>query len=231
MPRPRIKRRPRSLFRFLFKSAIAFLFISILLVLPLRWIPPVTSSFMLQSAFFGGVKPYAYQWRSFDAIAPSLAVAAIAGEDQRFPDHNGFDFQEIQNAVDEGRGASTISQQVAKNLYLWSGRNFVRKGLEAWFTVLIELLWSKQRILEVYLNIAQFGDRTFGAEAASQRFFGISANQLSTDESARLAAVLPGPEIYFVDNPSNTVLQRQYWIAQQMQQLGGVEYLNRLNGN
>ncbi|MGG6264839.1 monofunctional biosynthetic peptidoglycan transglycosylase [Leptolyngbya sp. AN03gr2] len=236
---PRLKSRRRftlkSIVLFLFKSAIVFLFISIALVLPLRWIPPITSSFMLQSAFFssGGLQPYSYQWRSFDQIAPSLALAAISAEDQRFPDHQGFDFQELQNAIGQGkageglRGASTITQQVAKNLYLWSGRNLLRKALEAWFTVLIERSWSKQRILEVYLNIAQFGDRTFGAEAASRRFFQINANQLNQEESALLAAVLPGPEIYFVDRPSATVLRRQAWILQQMEQLG-LDYLSRL---
>jgi monofunctional biosynthetic peptidoglycan transglycosylase len=191
---------------------------------------------MVQSALFGsgGLRPYSYQWQSYDKIAPSLALAAIAAEDQRFPDHKGFDLQELQDALEEGkageglRGASTISQQVAKNLYLWSGRNFVRKGLEAWFTVLIEWLWSKQRILEMYLNVAQFGDRVFGAEAASQRFLSINANQLSQEESALLAAVLPGPEIYFVDRPSSTVLSRQSWILQQMYQLGGTEYLRKI---
>lgn len=236
---PRFKSRRRftlgSIFRFLFKSAIVFFLVSIVIVLPLRWIPPITSSFMLQSALFSsnGLQPYRYQWRSFDQIAPSLALAAIAAEDQRFPDHHGFDFQELQGAIEQGkageglRGASTITQQVAKNLYLWSGRNLLRKALEAWFTVLIEWSWSKQRILEVYLNIAQFGDRTFGAEAASQRFFQINASQLNQEESALLAAVLPGPEIYFVDRPSATVLRRQDWILQQMQQLG-FDYLNRL---
>jgi monofunctional glycosyltransferase len=218
------------------KLAIALLFLSIALVLPLRWIPPITTSFMVQSVFMNGVQPYSYRWRSWEQIAPSLGVAAIAAEDQRFPDHHGFDLQEIQDAIEQRRagegvrGASTISQQVAKNLYLWSGQNFVRKGLEAWFTVLIELFWSKQRILEVYLNIAQFGTHVFGAEASSQRFFGISSSQLSAEECALLAAVLPGPEIYFVDRPSGTVLSRQSWILQQMYQLGGVEYLNRLQG-
>jgi monofunctional biosynthetic peptidoglycan transglycosylase len=233
---PRLRRKSRSLFSILAKTAIGFLLFSILLVLPLRWFSPVTTSFMLQSAVFGqgGVQSYSYQWRSFDKIAPTLPLAAIAGEDQRFPDHNGFDIEEIQTAIEQGqtenlRGASTISQQVAKNLYLWSGRSFVRKGLEAWLTVLIEFFWTKQRILEMYVNVAQFAPRTFGAEAASQSFFGIPASQLSVAESARLAAVLPGPEIYSVANPSNTVLRRQDWILQQMQQLGGVDYLNRLD--
>ena len=163
-----------------------------------------------------------------------MMLAAIAAEDQKFPTHHGFDLEAVQSALsdyEQGgslRGASTISQQVAKNLYLWPGRSLFRKGLEAWFTVLLETLWSKQRILEVYLNIAQFGDRLFGVEAASQQFFGIAANQLSAEEAALLAAVLPGPEIYQVDQPSTEVLGRQTWILEQMEQLGGVEYLKKL---
>ena len=158
----------------------------------------------------------------------------VAAEDQRFPDHIGFDFVEIQEALedqDEGkplRGASTLSQQVAKNLFLWSGRDWIRKGLEAWFTVLLELCWPKQRILEVYLNIAEFGEYTFGVEAASQRFFKKPAAQLSTREAARLAAVLPNPQRYRVDQPSAYVLKRQRWIEQQMRQLGGTVFLERL---
>jgi monofunctional biosynthetic peptidoglycan transglycosylase len=175
-----------------------------------------------------------YDWTSYTAISPHVALAVIAGEDQRFPDHQGFDFVEIQDALEdqeEGkplRGASTISQQVAKNLFLWSGRSFVRKGLEAWFTVLLELLWSKERILEVYLNIAEFGDYTFGVEAASRRFFNKPAARLTADEAVRLAAVLPNPLRYRVDKPSAYVLKRQRWIERQMGQLGGVAYLDRL---
>jgi monofunctional biosynthetic peptidoglycan transglycosylase len=178
-------------------------------------------------------RPYRYQWTDYDNISPNMALAAIAAEDQRFPSHRGFDLTELERAIEEYqqgealRGASTISQQVAKNLYLWSGQSFVRKGLEAWFTVLIEALWSKQRILEVYLNIAQFSNRTFGVEVASQQFFSKPAANLTADEAALLAAVLPGPEIYFVDAPSAQVWHRQGWILQQMAQLG-LGYLDGL---
>lgn len=214
---------------------IAAIVLSVLLVLPWRWLPPPTSSFMLQSlAADGQIGLYDYRWVNYANISPDMALAAIAAEDQRFPTHHGFDLEALNQAIEDHeqggdlRGASTISQQVAKNLYLWSGRSWVRKGLEAWFTVLIELLWSKQRILEIYLNIAQFGNRLYGAEAASQRFFGQPASQLTPDQAALLAAVLPGPELYQVEQPSPEVWQRQAWILQQMTQLGGVEYLQTL---
>ena len=224
--------------RGLWRATWIFVVGSLLLVLLLRWLPLPTSSVIVQNWVKAlwtakGVM-VRYDWTSYTAISPHVALAVIAGEDQRFPDHQGFDFVEIQDALEdqeEGkplRGASTISQQVAKNLFLWSGRSFVRKGLEAWFTVLLELLWSKERILEVYLNIAEFGDYTFGVEAASRRFFNKPAARLTADEAARLAAVLPNPLRYRVDKPSAYVLKRQRWIERQMGQLGGVAYLDRL---
>lgn len=163
-----------------------------------------------------------------------MALAAIAAEDQRFPEHHGFDLPALEQAIEDYRkgedlrGASTISQQVAKNLYLWSGRSLLRKAPEAWLTVWIEWLWDKQRVLEVYLNIAQFGDGVFGVEAASQQFFGVSAHDLTSEEAATLAAVLPAPELYTVNSPSLEVVQRQLWILQQMDQLGGLDYLERV---
>jgi monofunctional biosynthetic peptidoglycan transglycosylase len=234
----RRKRRSRRkglvcwLVRAIGQLTIVLILLSGLLVLPWRWLPPPTTSFMLQNLVTQS-RPYRYQWTDYDNISPNMALAAIAAEDQRFPSHRGFDLTELERAIEEYqqgealRGASTISQQVAKNLYLWSGQSFVRKGLEAWFTVLIEALWSKQRILEVYLNIAQFSNRTFGVEVASQQFFGKPAANLTADEAALLAAVLPGPEIYFVDAPSAQVWQRQGWILQQMAQLG-LGYLDGL---
>lgn len=212
---------------------IALLLFSILLILPWRWLPLPTSSFMLQSVF-QNQQAYQYRWTAYDQISPDMPLAAIAAEDQQFPTHNGFDWEALQQAItdyNQGsdlRGASTISQQVAKNLYLWSGRSLFRKALEAWFTVLIELLWDKQRILEVYLNIAQFSTQIFGVEAASQSFFAHPASQLTPDEAALLAAVLPGPELYQVDQPSLAVRDRQYWILRQMDQLGGISYLDTL---
>ena len=206
--------------------------LSALIVLLLRFVPPPTTSFMIQTAFRNGL--YAYRWQPYEQISPDMALAAIAAEDQRFPAHSGFDIDAINAAIRDAesganlRGASTITQQVAKNLFLWPGGGFVRKGIEAWLTVLIELFWDKQRILEVYLNVAQFSDRTFGVEAASQQFFQISAQDLTAQEAALLAAVLPGPELYSIDAPSWEVLDRQGWILSQMNQLGGEAYLQRL---
>ena len=206
--------------------------LSVLLVLLLRFVPPPTTSFMLQTAFRNGL--YTYHWQPYEQISPNVLLAAIAAEDQRFPVHSGFDVEAINAALRDAengaslRGASTITQQVAKNLFLWPGRSFVRKGLEAWLTALIELMWSKQRILQMYLNIAQFDDRTFGVEAASQQFFQISSQDLTPEEAALLAAVLPGPELYSVEAPSWEVLDRQGWILTQMNQLGGTAYLQQL---
>jgi monofunctional biosynthetic peptidoglycan transglycosylase len=155
----------------------------------------------------------------------------VAGEDQKFPFHHGFDFDSIQDAMDaadEGRrlrGASTISQQTAKNLFLWNGRSFVRKGLEAYFTVLIELTWPKQRILEVYLNIAELGDGIYGVGAASDAFFRMPPSRLGPAQAARLAAVLPSPRRFHADRPTAYVQARANWIQQQMAQLGGPGYL------
>lgn len=177
---------------------------------------------------------YVYQWTPYAAMDPALPLAVIAAEDQRFPNHYGFDLTEIQLALRDHlagkqlRGASTITQQVAKNLYLWPGRSLLRKGLEAWFTILLETLWSKRRILEVYLNIAQFGGGIFGVGAASEHYFGKPPAALTAEEAALLAAVLPGPAIYRVDRPSQYVRQRQQWILQHMRQLGGVRYLDKL---
>ncbi len=155
----------------------------------------------------------------------------IASEDQLFPFHGGFDLNSIREAVrasERGkrlRGASTISQQVAKNLFLWSGHSFIRKGLEAWFTVLIEALWPKERILEVYLNVIELGKGLYGVEAASNRYFHKDAAGLSSSEAALLAAVLPNPIRLRADNPSRYVLSRRDWILGQMRDLGGSSYL------
>lgn len=215
--------------------AIGTVGLSFLLVLPWRWLPPPTTSFMLQTYLSQQPRQsYLYRWVPYRNIAPNMALAAIAAEDQRFPEHHGFDLQALEQAIEDYqqgedlRGASTISQQVVKNLYLWPGRSLMRKAPEAWLTVWMEWLWGKQRILEVYLNIAQFGDGVFGVEAASQQFFGVSARDLTPEEAAALAAVLPAPELYAVNPPSPEVVQRQLWILQQMDQLGGLDYLERV---
>lgn len=173
-------------------------------------------------------------WTSYDNISKEAALAVLSSEDQAFPYHWGFDFDEIQDAIKENkyrkrpRGASTISQQVAKNVFLWNGRSYIRKGLEVYFTALIELVWGKKRILEVYLNVAETGPMTFGVEAASQRFYGHPANSLSRDEAARIAAVLPNPRQFSIKNPSNYTQRRTRQIARQMRALGGQKYVRSL---
>jgi monofunctional biosynthetic peptidoglycan transglycosylase len=210
---------------------------SVLATLLLRWIPPLFSALMVErhaGAIVSGQRYDAqYEWVGWRKISPAAPLAVIASEDQRFADHHGFDLDSIQDALEDRergrrlRGASTISQQVAKNMFLWPGRSFVRKGLEAYFTVLIEALWPKRRILEVYLNVAEFGDGLFGVEAASQRYFRKPAARLSADEAATLAAVLPNPHRLRAARPSAYVAERRDWILRQMDQLGGTGYIKQ----
>ncbi|NDL63562.1 monofunctional biosynthetic peptidoglycan transglycosylase [Acerihabitans arboris] len=175
-------------------------------------------------------------WVGMSDISPNMALAVIAAEDQKFPQHWGFDIDAIQAAAAHNersqrmRGASTISQQTAKNLLLWNGRSWARKGLEAGITLAMEGIWTKRRILTVYLNIAEFGEGTFGVEAAAQRYFRKPASRLSASEAALLAAVLPNPLRFRADAPSRYVQMRQQWIMRQMRQMGGEDYLreNRL---
>lgn len=227
---------PRWCWRVLWGFPLLVVAVTLLQVLALRFIDPPTSAFMLDrqwQAFRAGEADFAlrYDWVDWDALSPHLPIALVAAEDQRFPTHAGFDFEAIDKALESNarggrvRGASTISQQVAKNLFLWDGRSWLRKGAEAWYTVLIEALWPKQRILEVYANLAEFGDGIYGAEAAAQAFFGKPAKRLSAAESARLAAVLPSPKRYSVAAPGPYVQRRSAWIARQARNLGGPAYL------
>ncbi len=212
---------------------VAAVVASAFLVLGLRFLHPPVSALMVERrvASWSGDAPYhaRHSWVPLEDIAPCMGAAVMAGEDQKFPDHAGFDWESIQKAYDHNeksrrkRGASTISQQAAKNLFLWEGRSWTRKGLEAWFTLLMEAEWPKRRILEVYLNIVEFGDGIFGVEAASLTYFHKPAKQLRPSEAALLAAVLPNPHKYRVDAPSAFVRQRQGWILDQMSQMGGVE--------
>jgi monofunctional biosynthetic peptidoglycan transglycosylase len=208
-------------------------------VLAMRWLDPWTSAFILRDrsiALFSGDDSYrfSHQWVDWDQMSSQVKVAVIAAEDQTFTEHAGFDFKSMKNAWQQNqrgrkiRGGSTISQQVAKNLYLWPGASYLRKGIEAYLTVLIEVLWSKQRILEVYLNSAEFGKGVFGVEAASKRYFKKSAAKLTTSQAALLAAVLPAPKRYRVDKPSAYVRARQAWIIQQIAHLGGTKALQSL---
>jgi len=205
-----------------------------------RWINPPYSAFMAEAQIAAWANRdssyvFRYSWVDLSRISPNLPLAVVASEDQKFPEHWGFDVESIEKAYalnqhsHRVRGASTISQQVAKNLFLWSGRSYFRKGLEAYFTVLIEGCWPKRRILEIYLNIAEFGHGTYGAEAAAQRFFRKSAARLSRSDAAVLAAVLPNPVRFSAAAPSRYVQQRREWILGQMQALGGSEMLDEID--
>ncbi len=182
----------------------------------------------------GRSKPH-YQWVPWKEISPHMTIAVVAAEDQKFPHHWGFDLDAISNALEENRrrsrprGASTISQQVAKNLFLWPGRSYLRKGLEAYFTVFIELLWPKRRILEIYLNIAEFGPGVFGVGAASRAYFKKPPSKLLPGEAAILAAVLPNPRRLKAASPSDYVQQRAFQILRQMNRLGGPGFLKIIN--
>jgi monofunctional glycosyltransferase len=228
-----------ALFRYFGTAVLGWVVLTATPVLLLRWLPPLTSAFMVQArvaAWQARRHDYRtdFRWVSLEQISPHAAMAVIASEDQQFPYHAGFDFNSIREAVrasEHGkrlRGASTISQQVAKNLFLWSGHSYVRKALEAYFTVLIETLWPKERILEVYLNIAQFGDGIYGVQAAAARFWHEPALRLSSAEAASLAAVLPNPLRLHADRPSRYVIARRDWILAQMRDLGGAAYLHAL---
>ncbi|HEV2441879.1 MAG TPA: monofunctional biosynthetic peptidoglycan transglycosylase [Steroidobacteraceae bacterium] len=228
--------------RWLLLAIVAWLVLTVGPVLLLRWIPPVTSAYMLEArleALGTGERGYRtdYQWVSLERISPHAAMAVIASEDQTFPFNYGFDLQSIRGAVRAAqrgrrlRGASTISQQVARNLFLWPGRSFVRKGIEAYFTVLLEALWPKERILEVYLNVAQFGQGIYGVEAAAHRFYHEPAARLSASQAALLAAVLPNPVHWHVDRPGRFVAWKQQWILAQMRNLGGAAYLREVREN
>ncbi len=229
----------RWLLRIALALAVLALGLPVASILVLRWVPPPTSARMLQErtgALFtrGDGRRLSYDWVGWDAIAPPARLAVVAAEDQNFPHHAGFDREAIADALEAHqrgrrlRGASTISQQVAKNLFLWPGRSVLRKGLEAYLTVLIEALWPKRRILEVYLNIAEMGPGIYGVGAASRLHFDKPAARLSAYEAALLAAVLPSPRRMHPDRPSPYVRQRARWIMEQMEQLGGQAYLGGL---
>jgi monofunctional biosynthetic peptidoglycan transglycosylase len=229
----------RWLIRTLLALTVLAIGLPVASLLLLRWVPPPTSARMLQErtgALFkrgDGLRP-AYDWVGWAEIAPAARLAVVAAEDQNFPRHHGFDRKAIEAALEAHqrgsrlRGASTISQQVAKNLFLWPGRSILRKGIEAYLTVLIEALWPKRRILEVYLNVAEMGPGVYGVGAASRLYFHKPAAALTAREASLLAAVLPSPKRLHAERPSAYVQRRAAWIRGQMEQLGGRAYLARL---
>ncbi len=228
-----MKRRPwpARLARAALAVLASFAALSILAVALFRFVPVPVTAFMLHD----DEPARQHDWVPWERISREAALAVIAAEDQKFLEHDGFDFEAIDRALTDARrgrrlrGASTISQQVAKNLFLWPGKSWARKGLEAWFTLCIETLWPKRRILEVYLNSAEFGRGIWGVEAASRRYFGKPAARINRAEAALLAAVLPNPKRYRVANPGPFVRERQQWIMAQMRGLGGAGLLQGLD--
>ncbi len=223
-------RRARSWRRFFLWLLLLWLALTLGPVLVWRSLDPPLSAFMLHDwvkALLAHRANFTVKHRHVPLaqIALPMRAAVVAAEDQRFLTHHGFDFRAIQAALNEARrsgevsrGGSTLTQQLAKNLFLWSDRQWLRKGLEAWYTLLLEATWTKPRILEVYLNVVQFGDGIYGVEAASRTFFGHPAASLSSPEAALLAAVLPNPLVYKVEAPTAYVRARQRWILGQMGQ-------------
>ncbi len=217
-------------------GAGAFVLTTVMLAAMYRFVnPPITPIMLIN--YVGAEEGKARMikhWRSYEALPPKALLAIIAAEDQRFPEHYGFDAAAIRKAIQEHkdgerlRGGSTLSQQTAKNVFLWPGRSWLRKGLEAYFTVLVEALWGKRRILEVYANVVEFGPGIYGLEAAAQTYFHKEARGLNEQQAALLAAVLPSPRRYSPLRPTSFLRQRQAWIVRQMRNLGGVDYLDKL---
>ena len=233
-----LRRFLRLLWRLLWRGALGFVVLSVALVLLFRFVPPPGSMVMVERKVQSWINSEPVdiqrQWRSWENLSNNAKLAVIAAEDQRFPQHRGFDFVEMRRAWEASRdgerlrGASTLSQQTAKNVFLWSGRSWVRKGLEAWFTLLIETLWGKQRILEVYLNVAEWDTGVFGLEAAANHYFGASGSALTERQASLLAAILPNPRNRSASRPDAQVERRSQWIRQQMRNLGGTSFLERL---
>ncbi|PKA82976.1 monofunctional biosynthetic peptidoglycan transglycosylase [Ulvibacter sp. MAR_2010_11] len=217
----------KRFFKFTLKSILWFIIISLTWVLFYKWVPvPYTP--LMAIRYFSSEENYEHKhdWVSIEEISPYLQLAVICAEDQNFTKHRGFDVKSIEKAYENNKkgkktkGGSSISQQVAKNVFLWPDRNWLRKGLETWFTFLIETFWSKERIMEVYLNSIEMGNGVFGAEAASQYWFHKSAKNISRDNAAALAAILPSPRKYRAQPRTNYIENRKNWIVRQMQNYG-----------
>lgn len=216
----------KRLINFLLKILLWLVVLSFLVVLLFKWLPVPFTPLMGIRALENPEENFQHQWVSIEKISPNLQLAVISAEDQNFLQHNGFDYEAIEKAIEENkqgkriRGASTISQQTAKNVFLWPQRSWVRKGMEVYFTYLIELLWNKERILEVYLNSIEMGKGIYGAEAAAQNWFGKPAAKLNDSESAAIAAILPNPKEYSANPASNFIEGRKQWILRQMKNYG-----------
>lgn len=230
----------RLILKWIFRLAAGFVLATLAGVLIFRWVPvPFTWLMLIRKVEAmadakSKTSTLRYEWKSYEEISPNLPIAMIASEDQLFLEHFGFDLKAMEKAMEHNekskrkRGASTISQQVAKNLFLWPGRNYLRKGLEAWFTLWIEVFWSKKRILEVYMNIAETGKLCFGAEAAAQQYFKVPARKLSLGQAALITAILPNPREMNAARPSGFVNSRKNHIIRQVGLFGGTGYLKNM---
>ena len=225
----------KKIYRFLRKLMLYFFIGSVALTIIYRFVPPPFTYLMIQrlveQKMDGEDLKLRKDWVSIDKMSPYLVRAVIASEDQHFNEHWGFDIAALQKAYQHNqkskkvKGGSTISQQVAKNVFLWPGRSYFRKGLEAYFTILIEITWSKKRIMEIYLNEIEMGNGIYGAEAAAKKYFRKPAKDLSKRESALIAAVLPNPIRWTPANPNAYIQRRQYRILRAMRYVGKPEYL------
>ena len=221
---------------FLLKLLLLLIIISIAWVTLYKFVNPPITPLMLTRYFEqdSGQRSFKAEWKNYNEISNNMKIAVIAAEDQTFPFNNGFDFHSIEEAIDdrlEGgrlRGASTISQQTAKNVFLWPERSWTRKVLEAYFTVLIEQIWGKERILEVYLNVIETGNGIYGVEEAAQVYYGRSAKNLDIVDSALIAATLPNPRLWSPSKPTDYLLEREKWIREQVNGLGGTSYLKNI---
>ncbi|HET6245691.1 MAG: monofunctional biosynthetic peptidoglycan transglycosylase [Bacteroidetes bacterium] len=223
----------KRILKSLLKAIIGLFVFSLLIVLVFKWVPVPVTPLMLIRLAEQGIEGKDFKlkkdWEPLDKIA-HLPLAVVASEDQRFPHHWGFDFESIEKAFKANKkgkrikGASTISQQTAKNVFLWQGRNYLRKGLEVYFTALIELIWGKERILEVYLNVIEMGDGIYGAQAASQAYFKKNASNISSQQAALIAAILPNPRKYSAHKPSGYIQGRQQWVLRQMRNIGKLDF-------
>lgn len=224
----------KRFFKLIFKSVLWLFAFSIVIVVVFKWVPvPITPLMVIRSlenSPKNEVKGWKHDWVSIDNISKNLQLAVICSEDQNFLNHNGFDMKAIEKAIEHNkkarriRGASSISQQTAKNVFLWPQRSWFRKGLETYFTFLIELIWSKERIMEVYLNSIEMGNGIYGAEAASQYWFKKPAVKLSRHEAAAIAAILPNPRVFRANPASNYIQSRKEWIVRQMGYFGPLDY-------
>ncbi|MDI1316704.1 monofunctional biosynthetic peptidoglycan transglycosylase [Flavobacterium sp.] len=224
----------RKIFRWIWKAILWFFALSILSVIIFKWVPipftPLMITRIIEFKVAGGDAIYSHKWVPLEEISPNLQKAVIASEDGNFLEHSGFDFKAMQKAFKSNskgkklKGGSTISQQTAKNVFLWQGRSYIRKGLEAYFTVLIEIIWGKERIMEVYLNSIEMGNGVYGAQEAARHWYTTTAKDLTPREAAGIAAILPNPRKFKASNSSAYTERRKEKIMKIMRQIGKIKY-------